>query len=407
MAINQGLKSLAESQPNFSNQAVENAVNSLKIGWVTKSYELDTTISNNTVLTTSQKTDLKSTINNIAYLNAGRYLGDLVRHTASIIDGSIVSVEADVDNPTPATFLEIVQQVLTIKNIIPELYGVSASVKGKSINDHLGTLNGKFIDKEFKTLLHSITFINNASLSQDTDYQTAIDNLKNFVANTRDDSTDFQQTLDTFASAVASAAVSFDNVLKTAPYDVKRTQMIADRDVITTQINLENSNLVNIRSYVDSLTDISAWLSLAGDEDIRPFLINVTQNSNWKNYFENYTLYASRDNPIYNNTQSDSSNVEIINSVLRMKGLPDVTDYVDLDSVARKALRDVRLQSKLGNSGKTTEQIIKEACELLSISIDYKDVYAQSKSLLSNMNENDREIVKQELDLHNEVNTLS
>ena len=78
-----GLKSLAESTPDFSNQSLENAVNNLKIGWVAKSIELDTAITDSTVLTDSQKNDLKDTINNVAHLNAGRYLNDLLRHTAS------------------------------------------------------------------------------------------------------------------------------------------------------------------------------------------------------------------------------------------------------------------------------------------------------------------------------------
>jgi len=90
MAVNKGLKSLVEASPNFSNQALENAINELKIGWVVKSIELDTAIENNTVLTTSQKNDVKDTINNIAYLNAGRYLNDMIRHTNTILDGSII-----------------------------------------------------------------------------------------------------------------------------------------------------------------------------------------------------------------------------------------------------------------------------------------------------------------------------
>ena len=63
MTVRKGLKSLAESTPNFSNQALENAINELKIGWVSKSIDLDTAIANNTVLTTSQKNDVKDTIN--------------------------------------------------------------------------------------------------------------------------------------------------------------------------------------------------------------------------------------------------------------------------------------------------------------------------------------------------------
>jgi hypothetical protein len=104
---------------------------------------------------------------------------------------------------------------------------------------------------------------------------------------------------------------------------------------------------------------------------------------------------------------SDSATDEIINTALRLKGLPDVKDYVDLVSVAKKALRDTRLKTKINDSGKNVIQIIKESCEKLGINIAGKDVYAQSESLLNNMNNNDKEIIRQELSLHQQVNTLS
>ena len=103
MTVNKGLSTLVDISPNFSDQAVENAVNSLKLGWVTKSFELDSVIASNGVLSLSQKNDLKDTINNVSYLNLGRVLGDLLRHTKSIIDGSILPDSSGV----PGTFTEI------------------------------------------------------------------------------------------------------------------------------------------------------------------------------------------------------------------------------------------------------------------------------------------------------------
>ena len=44
MTVNKGLLSLVENTPNFSNQALENAVDTLKVGWVIKSSQLDTDI---------------------------------------------------------------------------------------------------------------------------------------------------------------------------------------------------------------------------------------------------------------------------------------------------------------------------------------------------------------------------
>ena len=52
MTVNQGLSSLVNSSPNFSNQALENAINVLKNisgGFITKTFEVDTAIDDNTV----------------------------------------------------------------------------------------------------------------------------------------------------------------------------------------------------------------------------------------------------------------------------------------------------------------------------------------------------------------------
>ena len=183
---NKGLKSLAESTPNFSNQALENAINNLRIGWVAKSIDLDTAITDSNVLTDSQKNDLKDTINNVTHLNAGRYLNDLLRHTASIIDGSIMPLDTTIVNPEPGSFLEILQLVQTLQTLIHDLFGVTPEEKNRGVNDHLGTLNNIFLETEdssvpvFTSLQSAYTFIDTASLATDTTYQTAIDDLKNF-----------------------------------------------------------------------------------------------------------------------------------------------------------------------------------------------------------------------------------
>ena len=123
MTIKKGFLSLVDNQPNFSNQTIETAVNTLKVGWVQKGYDLDYAIANNSVLTTSQKSDLKDNINNVSYLNLGRTLGDLVRHTASIIDATIVPIP---ENETQQeTFLSILQNVQSVQSLVPNVYGVT------------------------------------------------------------------------------------------------------------------------------------------------------------------------------------------------------------------------------------------------------------------------------------------
>ena len=178
MTVNKGLLSIVENSPNFSNQALESSVNTLKIGWVAKSSTLDTVIATNGILTASQKTDLKADINNVSHLNLGRLLGDLVRHSATIIDASIIPL-TDADNPTPSTFLEILQSVQDIQNLIPELYGVPAEDKGRAVNDHLGTINNLFVDTEdssrpvFTVLKEAIQAIVDGDLATETALETA------------------------------------------------------------------------------------------------------------------------------------------------------------------------------------------------------------------------------------------
>jgi hypothetical protein len=414
MAVNKGLRSLVEASPNFSNQALENAINELKIGWVVKSIELDTAIENNSVLTTSQKNDVKDTINNISYLNAGRYLNDMIRHTNTILDGSIIPGDPDAEGATntgAGTFIEILQLVQSLQTTIPDLYGVPASAKARSVNDHLGILNNKFITTDdssrpvFTTLKESITFINNAGLGTDTAYQTAMDNLKSFINSVVADSTDFQQTLDTFASAVATATTDFDTALQNHPYSVKRTQMIADRDSIVTQQSLEESNITTLRTYTETLTDNLAYVGVAEDPTLRQLMSRVAQDASWRDYFDNYEINQANINPIYN-TNTDSDKSAIIDQVLRDSGLPDVVDYLDLEAVADKSERDDRIDTK-DYDRYTTEQRITKSCEQLDLTTANRSIYDQSQRLLNNMNQHDRDRIARALDLNESANTLS
>ena len=408
--INKGLTSLVNASPDFSNQALENAINELKIGWVIKSFTLDTAITNNTVLTTSQKNDAKDTINNIAHLNVGRYLGDLLRHTSTILDGTIVH-RANPDTEDTATFLEILQTVQAIQNLIPDLYGVTPAEKNRDVNDHLGSLNNKFLETEdssapvFTSLKESITFINNASQATETALETAYDNLTNFVDSVVADSTDFQQTLNTFASAVATAHTNFNNALASEPYLTKRTQLTTDRDSIVTQTNLEGSNLSGIRTYTESLTHNISYTSLAENNDLRQLMSRVSQNADWQTYFNDYVKNYAYLNPMYN-TDTDSDKSAVIDRILREKGLPDILDFVNIEGVANKAKEDLRIDTKSFDYY-TTEQIIKKCCEQLSITTSNKTVYNQSELLLNNLNQRDRDIIAEALDFNENSDTLS
>ena len=410
MTVNKGLLSIVENEPNFSNQALENAVNTLKVGWILKGFELDSVIASNGVLTTSQKNDLKDDINNVTHLNLGRTLGDLVRHSASIIDATIIPVD-EADNPTPATFLEILQQVQTVQGLIPELYGVPASNKSRAVNDHLGTLNNIFTATEdssapvFTSLLESINFIVNADLATETALETAYDNLRVFINSVTDDSTEFQQTLDTFATEVATAHTNLNNALASEPYLTHRNNLIAQREKINVQVALENSNLVNIGTFIETLSNNISYSALAEDDTLRQLMSKVAQNKQWQTYFENYENEKENLNPIYT-TDTDSDKSAVIDQVLADSGLPDVTDATDLAAVAAKARRDSRIDTA-NYDRYTVEQQITKSCEQLGITTANRTITALSGTLLRNMNQHDRDEIARQLDSNESANTLS
>ena len=413
MTVKKGLKTLVNNTPNFSNQNIENAVNELKIGWVAKTFTLDTSIKSNNVLTDTQKNDARLTINNQPHLNIGRYMNDMLDHTATILDGSIIPGDpeiATVDNGE-GTFLEILTTVRSVQTLIPELYGVSADELGRDVNDHVGTLNNKFLETEdssepvFTSLQKSIEFINSNTVATDTAYQTALTNMTNFVDSLVGDSTDFQQTLNTFATAVATAATNFNTALAAEPYLTRRTLLIAGNEAVDVQVTLEKANCSSLRSYTDTLTDNLGFVGLAEDTKLRKLMTRVSQNTNWINYFNDYEKNSANLNPIYT-TDADSDKASIIDTVLRDSGLPDVLDFVDLDAVANKAKRDSRIDTK-GYDLLTAAQQITDACKQLGIATNNRSIYNQSESLLNNLNLRDRAIIAEKLDLNQDADTLS
>ena len=409
MVVNKGLLSLVENTPNFSNQALENAVSTLKVGWVQKSFDLDSVIASNSVLTTSQKNDLKDDINNVTHLNLGRVLGDLIRHSATIIDGTIIPLENDGDQG--ATLLQILQSVQSVQSLVPELYGVSASVKARGVNDHLGTLNNIFTTTEdssapvFTSLLESINFIVTADLATETALETAYDNLKGFINSVTDDSTDFQQTLDTFATEVATAHTNLNNALASEPYLTHRNNLVTQREKINVQVALENSNLVNIGTFIETLSNNISYSALAEDDTLRQLMSKVAQNKQWQTYFENYENEKENLNPIYT-TNTDSDKSAVIDQVLADSGLPDVTDATDLAAVAAKAQRDTRIDTA-NYDRYTVEQQITKSCEQLGITTANRTITALSGTLLRNMNQHDRDEIARQLDSNESANTLS
>ena len=410
MTVNKGFLSLVNSSPNFSNQALENAVNSLKIGWVDKSSTLDSVIASNAVLSTSQKTDLKADINNVSYINLGRVFGDLIRHSATIIDASIIPLD-DATNPTPATFLELLQEVQTIQGLVPDIYGVPAADKGRSVNDHVGTINNIFVDTEdstrpvFTVLKEAIQAIVDADLATETALETAYTNLINFINGLEADSTDFQQSLDTFATAVATAHTNLNNALASEPLLTHRNNLIGMRGKINVQVSLENSNLTSIRTYIETLSSNIGFATLAEDATLRSLMSKVAQNKNWQTYFEDYETNKNNLNALYV-TDTPSDNDNLIDQVLADSGLPDVTDASDFEAVANKAKRDDRIDTAGYDRFSVEKQII-ESCKQLGITTANRTISSLSGTLLRNMNKNDRDEIQKQLDLNQSADSLS
>ena len=413
MTVKKGLKSLVNSTPDFSNQNIENAINELKIGWVAKTFTLDTSIKNNNVLSTTQKNDARLTINNVPHLNIGRYMNDLIDHTATILDGTIIPGDPDItttDNGQ-GTFIEILQLVQGLQSTIPELYGVPASDKARDVNDHLGSLNNKFLQTEdsslpvFTSIRESIEFINDKAIATDTLYQTALTNMTTFVDGLVGDSTDFQQTLNTFATAVATAATNFNTALASEPYLTHRTRLTAGNEAVDVQVALEKSNVSSLRSYTETLLDNSAFVGLAEDTELRQLMTRVSQNPNWITYFNEYETNKANLNPIYT-TDTDSDKSVVIDKVLADSGLPDVTDHTDFVAVANKAKRDSRINTANFDLF-TAEQIITKSCEQLNITTQNRSITNQSRELLTNMNQHDRDTIAGQLDLNESSDTLT
>lgn len=412
MAVNKGFKTLAENNPDFSNQALENAIGVFKIGWVLKSSQLDTAIQNNTVLSGSQKNDIKDTINNVAHLNIGRYLNDMIRHTNTVLDGSIMPVAAS-ETPT-FTFLEALQSVQGLQITIPSLLGITSAEASRSVNDHFGTMNNIFSETEdstapvFNQLNEAITGINNANLATETALGTAIDNLKAHIATLTDDSTDIEHrtpSLTPLSNAVATAQTNFNNAMSAQPLLAYRTTLIDMREKINVQVALENSNIITLRTYLESLSLASRYAGLAADKKLRELMINLSQNASWRKYFEQYVFNTLNVNTLYA-TATDSDKSAVIDQALASLGLPDVFEYVDLNAVAQKSQRDSRIDTA-NYDRLTVEQQITRSCEQLKIETNNRSILNQSELLLKNMDLHDREQVANALDLHEASSTLN
>ena len=423
MTVNKGLASLIDTDPNLSNQAQENAINDIKAvdkndgyQFIKSQFDVDTAIHNNTVLTTSQKNDALETLYAAQpHLQIGRYLNDTIRHTNTILDGSIMPFDASAEVKT-FTFIEALQTVDALQTSIPQSLGIPASSKGRGVNDHFGLLNNIFTTsqdstqpiftrlKELMQLIDTTSRTTSALNTATAAVRFSNTQLVTFLNSVVADSTDFQTTLDNRVNTAAGNMANLNTRISQIPGDPS-VELISIRDKIVTQQTLENSNIISLRTYIESITNNDTLAGLAENKDMRELLTKVAQNTSWQNYYNDYETNKSRLNPLYAiSTDSDKSSV--IELVLQSRGLPDVTDYLDFAAVANKTKRDDRIDTK-NYDLYSDEQIITKSCEQLGITTANRSIEDQSNSLLNNMNENDRSTVADELDQNEDANTLS
>ena len=159
-----------------------------------------------------------------------------------------------------------------------------------------------------------------------------------------------------------------------------------------------------MRTYVETLTDNLSYTSLAEEPSLRKLMARTSQNESWQSYFNNYETNLENLNPVYT-TDTDSDKAGTIDAVLASRGLPDVLDFNDLDAVVNKAKNDDRIDTK-GFDFLFAEKIITKCCEQLGLSTR-GTVQNQSERLLNNLNQRDRDIIANELDLNEESDTLN
>ena len=415
MAINKGLKTLANNTPDFSNASTQALITAVvsedsTLNFASRVYYLIRKAEASADITNAQRTDLNNSLDVQSHLNVGRYLYDLEQQTTNILNGSLGETDPDADaGEDVPTFLEHLSTVQTFTSTIPSLYGVTADSLNKGLAGHFGTLSGA-VDTYLTSLKEVVDRITSFALAEDTAYQVAVQAVSDFIDTMDGSSVADISTYNALLSAMETAADNFNTALTAGYLAADRTSLINIRTAINTQITLEQTNLGTIRTYAETLSNALNYVGFADDADFRNLLIRSSQNANWKGYFQNYATNISYDNPLYK-AFDDSATQALIDGVLTTRGLPDVTDYVDLEAVASKAIRDNRLSSQLAYAGFITEtvakDIIKKACQLLGLTVDNRDSYAQSKSLLENMTQYDRDTVQNELNSYNDVNTLS
>ena len=284
MAVNKGLKTLADNTPNFSNASTQALITAVvsedsTLNFASRVYYLIRKAEASADITNAQRTDLNNSLDVQSRLNVGRYLYNLEQQTTNILNGSLG--EPDPTDGNTGTFLEHLSTVQTFVATIPSLYGVTADSLNKGLAGHFGTLSGA-VDTYMRSLKEVVDRITSFTLVEDTAYQAAVQAVSDFIDTMDGSSVADISTYNALLSAMETTADNFNTALTAGYLAADRTSLINIRTAINTQITLEQTNLGNITTYAETLSNTSSYVGFADDVDFRNLLIRSSQNPDWK-----------------------------------------------------------------------------------------------------------------------------
>jgi hypothetical protein len=401
MTVLQGLSSVANSDPGFSNNKIVSLINNANINFVIPTYNVAQQVGQSTVITASQASDIYNTMETQGYLNIGRYLLNLKNHTNAILTGQLG--QELIPGQGSGSFLDHLSLVNGMQGAHQYLYGTHAGTSNKGINDHFGSVAGT-LDQYIIEIQSTVEKIHAIGLAEETNYSNAATGIANYVQTLADSTAYDSTTLYSLLNTFKSAADAFNDKLSDPAYVNLKNKLLADRNAINYQLDLEFNNLSSINTYSTGLINTIKYQGMASNSDIAKLIANTAGNTSWQDYFSNYQSRLQQVNPKFVN---NNDLTEAINQELKIKGLPDVTDSNNLQAVSYKASKDTRFTGKVTFAGRTVGQIIADCCDVLGISTTGLNTYGQSQILLQNMNNNDIEIIKNQILNSQQATTLS
>ena len=403
MTVLQGLTSLVNNPPNFTNANIVSQVNAAKIYFVPATYNVAVAVAASAYLTPTEKSNIYSVMETQGYLNIGRYLLNLVNQTAGILSG--VLGQELIPGQGSGSFLDHLGLVNGIQGAHQYLYGQPASASGQGINDYFGSVAG-VLTPYLADIAKNVTAIHNLGWTEETNFINAAAAITNYV-NTLADSSAYNNTTATgLFNTFITAANAFNAKLSDPRYVNLKNSLINDRNAVAGQLSKEFNNLTTMTTTSTTLNNTIKYQGMAANPNIAAIVANTAGSAAWTDYFANYQSRLSQVNPKFVGV-ADSSISAAVAQELKLQGQPAVTNSNNLQQVCYAASQDTRLQGRVTFSGRTVAQIIADCCRALGINITGLDTYGQSDLLLKNINANIVATVTAQVQATQTVTTLS